>query len=452
MPYIPVSIPGHSPLICRLISNFTVAPPISQCISLYQLFIKLPHHITAFLHLLAFLTALHLGQLKMFGLQFLSYPSCIEPPAAIWKRLDLMLQTPQYRCLEQVAVLETGVDTGSHTVTWVDIYPDSPYDPVACRRKMAELLPLTHSRHLLFYWDNPYGLPEQVPDRVGPFLPVEVAERIMDFIAGMEGRFVNKIWSEGASAALAACSLTCQDWKPRAQAHLFRAVKLYSAKHKDFISLLAQHPVLRPFIRTCTVQDTPSPPSKSPSLHNAPFQLLHMLPQLEHLQFRIGTFYPPPRIPFEACMRRSSSIVKLWLSKVAFHSVNDLRRMVSACRNMKDLQLFDCEWRGKPKVTVADLRQLTSVRPTKVRIIGQAEWIKDLRSASFLQWLAHSGALVSAETINLPRFIAGAGDMLAASQLVIHACRSTLDILYLYLSPDIDYDCCEFAFSQDLSS
>ena len=95
---------------------------------------------------------------------------------------------------------------------------------------------------------------------------------------------------------------------------------------------------------------------------------------------------------------------------------------------------------------------LTSVRLTEVRIYGEAEWIKDLRSASFLRWLAHSGALVSAETIRLPRFIAGAGDMLAASQSVIHACHSTLDTLALQLSPDIDYDCCEFGLQQDLSS
>ena len=452
MPSIRVGIPGHSLLIRSLISNFTVVPPISQCISLYLLYIKLPHHTTAFLHLLAFLTALHLGQLKVLELQFLSYPSCIEPPAATWQQLDLMLETPWYRCLEQVVVLEMGVDTGSHMFMWGDTYPDGPYDPVACRRKMAELLPLTHGRRRLFYWDDPYISPERVPDRVRSFLPVEVAERIMDFIAGLKGAYINMIWSEGASAALAACSLTCREWKPRAQAHLFRSVKLRSAKHKDFLSLLAQHPVLGPFVHTCTVCDTPSPPSKSPSLHNAPFQLLSMLPQLEHLQLSIGTFYPPPGIPFEACMHRSSSIVRLWLDRVAFYSVNYLRRMVTACRNMKDLRLLDCEWRGKPKATPTDLRSLTSVQLTEVRIVGQAEWIKDLRSASFLRWLAHSGALVSTETVHLPRFIAGAGDMLAASQSIIHACHSTLDILLLKLSPDIDYDCCELTFYQDLLS
>ena len=363
-----------------------------------------------------------------------------------------MLQEPRYRSLEQVAVLELGLDSGSCTVTWGDTYPDGPYDPVACRWKMAELLPLTHNRRLLFYWDNLYGSPERVPDRVGPFLPVEVAERIMDFIAGMESSSFNMIWSEGAPAALSACSLACRDWRPRAQAHLMRSVKLSSAKCKDFLSLLAQHPALGPFICTCTVYDTPSPPSKSPSLHNAPFQLLSMLPRLEHLQFLVGTFYPPPGIAFEACMRRSLSIVRLWLDQVAFHSVNDLRRMVSACGNMEDLRLFYCEWRGKPKATVADLRSLTSVRLTEVRIFGEAEWIKDLRSASFLQWLAHSGALVSTKTMYLPRFIAGAGDILVASELAIQACHNTLATLTLVVSPDIDYDCCEFAFNQDLSS
>ena len=429
-----------------------MALPISQCKSLYQLFITLPHYTSAFLHLIAFLAALHPRQLRALELQFLSHPSCIEPPAATWERLDLMLQTPQYRCLERVAVLEIGTDTGSRTLTWGDVYSRSPYDPVACRRKMAELLPLTHGRRLLFYRNNPYSSPERVPDCVRPFLPVEVAERIMDFIAGMEDRYINLICSEGVPETLAACSLTCQEWKPRAQAHLFRAVKLSSARHKDFLSLLAQHPALGPFIRTCTVKDTPSPPSKSPSLHNAPFQLLSVLPRLEHLQFYVGTFYPPPRIPFDACMRRSSSIVGLWLDKVAFYSVNDLRRMVTACRNMKELRLFYCEWRGKPKVTVAHLCSLTSVRLTEVMVVGEAEWIKDLRSTSFLQWLAHSGALVSAETIYLPCFITGAGDMLAASQSAIHACRSTLAALTLQLSPDIDYDWCEFAFNQDLSS
>ena len=228
-------------------------------------------------------------------------------------------------------------------------------------------------------------------------------------------------------------------------------MKLSSASHNDFLSLLAQHPALGPFIRTCTVWDTPSPPSKSPSLHNAPFQLLRALSRLEHLQFYVGTFYPPPGIPFEACMRRSSSIVRLWLDRVAFYSVNDLRRMVAACRDMKELRLFFCEWRGKSKTTVTDLRSLTSARLTEATIYGEAEWIKDLRSASFLRWLAHSGALASAEIIHLPRVIAGAGDMLAASQSIIQACRSTLATLTLELSPDIDYDCCEFTFNQGFS-
>ena len=188
-----MSIPGHSPLTRRLIGNFTVAPSISQCISLYQLVILLPHHITPFPHLIAFLTALHLRQLRMLELQFRSYPPCVESCVATWERLDLMLQTPQYRRLERVAVLEIGVDTGSRTFIWGNVYSDSPYDPVACRQKMAELLPLTHGQRLLFYWDDLYGSPERVPSRVRPFLPVEVAERIMDFIAGMAESSINTI-------------------------------------------------------------------------------------------------------------------------------------------------------------------------------------------------------------------------------------------------------------------
>ena len=451
-----MSIPqDHSPLIRRLISDFTVALPISQCISLYQLFVKLPYHITTFLHLTAFLTVLHLGQLKVLDLQFLSHPSCIEPPAATWEQLDLMLQTPRYQCLEQLAVSEIGVDTvtRSHMFTWGDDYSHSPYDSVACHRKMAELLPLTHGRRLLFYWNDPYSLPERVPDCVTPFLPIEVAERIMDFVAGTKTPFIDAIWPNGVADTLVACSLTCRDWRPRAQTHLFRAVSLSSTKYeqcniKNFQSLLAQHPALSPFIRTCTVRDTPSPPAKSPSLHNTPFQLLSMLPQLKHLRLFTGTFYPPPSIAFDACMRRSSSIARLWIHKVAFYSVKDLRQMINGCWNLKELQLWDCMWHGKPKPTVTSLRLPTSVRLAEAAVFGEAEWIKDPRSTAFLQWLVRSGALVSAEVIDLPRFIAGAGDMLAATQSVIHACRSTLTRLQLLLSPNVDYNCCEFTFNR----
>ena len=384
----------------------------------------------------------------MLELQFLSYPSCIGPPAATWGQLDLMQQRPQYRCLERVAVLESSVGTESRTVTWGDIYPDGPYDPIVCRGKMARLLPLTHGRRILFYWDNPYGRPEQVPEHVRLSLPVEIAERIIDFVAGTEAPVSNIIWSSGVPDTLAACSRTCRDWRPRAQAHLFRVVSLTCAQHGDcnvrnFLSLLAKHLALGPFIRTCTAYDTPSPPAKSPSLHNAPFQLLRTLPKLEHLQFSTGAFYPPPGVAFDACMRRSSSIVKLWIQEVAFYSVNDLRRMISACRNVKELQLKGCAWRGKPKATVTGLRLRTSVRLTDVTIFGEAEWTEDPRSTAFLQWLVHSGALVSTEELYLPRFFPAAGDMLAASQLVIGTCQNTLTCLTLRMSPDVDYNSCE---------
>lgn len=279
---------------------------------------------------------------------------------------------------------------------------------------------------------------------------MEIAERIMDFIAGTETVLINQTWAEGVPATLAACSLTCRAWRPRAQAHLFRDVALSSAEHyhcniSGFLSLLANHPALGPFIRTCTVYDTPSPPAKSPSLHNAPFQLLQMLPQLEHLRFKVGTFYPPPGIALDACIRRSSSIVKLWLEKVAFYSVNDLRRIINACRNMRELQVMWCTWRGNSKSTVIRPRLPTPVRLESVLIDGEAEWLKDPRSASFLQWLAHSGALISANSVDLPRFIANASNMLAASHSVIHACRSTLTTLCLMFSPDrLDYNLCEF--------
>ena len=433
---------------------------LSQCTSLSRLSIALPHDITAFFGLILFLVTLFPGQLSTLDLQLLSYPSCIGPPATAWELLDTTLQAPEYHHLEVVAILAAGVFTKSHTAVWGDIYPYGRYDPVAYRRKIAELLPLVHDRRILFYSNEsngPYGHTERVPGRVRPFLPVEVAERIMDFVAGAETPQAGNIWVEGVPATLVACSLTCRNWRPRAQAHLFRAVALSSTKYEQcnitgFRSLLANHPALGPFIRACTVRDTPSPPAKSPSLHNAPFQLPSMLPQLEHLRLSVGTFYPPPGIAFDACMRRSSSIVGLSLEQVAFYSVNDLRRMVNACRNVTSFRLSNCLWRGKSRPAVAGLRLLTSVRLTEVEVLGEAEWIMDLRSTTFLQWLAHSGALLSAKTIHLPHFIAGAGDMLAASQSALHACHSTLSALHLKLSPDIDYDCCEFTLSQNLLS
>ena len=440
--------------------NHAVVRPLSQCYFIPHLSIKLPYQIVAFRHLTSFLAALRFRGAGTLDLQFRTYPSCVEPPAGKWKQLDQILQTCMYRRhLNKVTVMEMDLTTSPREFIWGDrTYPGHRYDPVACRRKMAELLPLTHGRRLLHYRNSPYNYtPERVPDRVRPFLPVEIAERIMDFVAGMKTGSVNLIWPQGVPATLAACSLTCRDWRPRAQAHLFRVVTLSSVQRQrcnisGFLSLLAIHPALGPFVRTCTVRDIPSPPAKSPSLHTTPFQLLRMLPQIEHLRLRAGTFYPPPGVAFDACMRRSSSIVKLWIDRVAFYSVNDLRRMINACRSLKNLQLNHCMWHGKPKAAVTGLGLLTSVRLAEVRVFGEAEWIMDPRSANFLQWLVHSGALVSAREVRFPRLVAGAGDILAASRSVIHACCDTLAVLYLLLTPGVDYDCCEFAFNWDLSS
>lgn len=421
-----------------------MALSISRCTSLHSIFIRIPYHATAFSHFLTFLAALYRMPLYHLDLQFLSHSSCVEPPRALWERLDSSLQTVWRQRLQRFTVSEIPVNTGSSAVVWGDTYPYGRYDPVACRLKMAELLPLMHGGRLLFYWDDPHGDPQRVPDRINPFLPVVIAEHIMDFISGTEIFTLDKIWPDGIPATLAACSLTCREWRPRAQAHLFQVVSLTCAQHdahniRGFLSLLAKHPALGSFIRTCTVYVTASP--KPSPLHNAPFRLLGALSRLEHFRFLNGTFYPPPRIPFNAYMCQSSSIIRLSITNVAFYSGKDLRRIINACRNMKELWVTHCLWRGNPKATISCLYPTTSVRlAMAVLTAGEAEWIKDPRSTDFLEWLAHSGALVSTEDIYLPRFISGAGSMLVASQSVIHTCRSTLTTVRLSLSLDIDYN------------
>ncbi|GJE92534.1 hypothetical protein PsYK624_086880 [Phanerochaete sordida] len=371
------------------------------------------------------------------------------PSSANWKMLDDILQIPPYLGLERITVSGFPIYPGSpHALLSGNLHAYRERDAVADQQAIAKLLPITHNRRALHHWDHPDGTPTRSPARVDAFMPTEVCERIIDLVANAPGEYyVGIVWPEDVQATLAACSLTCRAWRARAQAYLFRALILAGdeAALGRFRRLLTRNPMLSPFVRTCTLYSAPSSPSSA--LHIAPLSLSPMLPDVESLRILNGTLHIPPRAPFGPCMRRLSSVVQLMLIQVTLPSLADLRRVVCACRQVKELVIMGCEWPHTPatrtshsaRSTCGRSGPRTQVRLTKIALDFPTECAGDPRVVRFLQWLAGSGVMSSAEHISVYPMAVASTELLKAVGAFVCAASRTLEGLYVSMTPTVDF-------------
>ena len=104
-----------------------------------------------------------------------------------------------------------------------------------------------------------------------PRLPIEVCERIIDWVAAApEFDNLYKLYEDDfALATLRSCSLTCRSWTPRTRLHLFRILRVRCSPNTEgdingVCSLLANNPALTSFVTTLIARPIPDKPS---SLH-----------------------------------------------------------------------------------------------------------------------------------------------------------------------------------------
>ena len=275
-----------------------------------------------------------------------------------------------------------------------------------------------------------------------PRLPVEVSERIIDWVAALPpAEWYHTLYNDTqALETLRACALTCRAWTPRAQLHMFRALRIKCTPNvpgdiNDFRSLLARVPALATSVSTVVAISAAYRPS---TLHTIPLLLPQLVPRLSYLRLAYGLFYPPPGV-FPS-MRRFISVTRLMLWEVTFHSVHDLRRTVNAFRALQTLEISYISWHESLSPTNTLYQALSypasAVRLRDVLIIAGNTWLRDPRSVQFVLWLAKSGALSSLTALRLDSAMILDAGMLAAVEMAIYAAAGAVEEMLLTVGPE----------------
>lgn len=275
-----------------------------------------------------------------------------------------------------------------------------------------------------------------------PILPTELCEYIIDYVADEDvGTVRFQLWEDDVRNTLRACALTCRAWTPRAQLHLFRFLGVVCAPGSRrsldaLVALLSRNSALQTYVESLSAYIGDD---KTTTWRRLPAVLPRVLLGLRHLRLAEGHLYTPPGHAFELSLRRLTSVTRLVLYKLAFHSPVDLRRSVSAMHGLQSLVVSWPSWHAPCRFPPPPHFPRCRVRLHDVRIGAEAAWLRDPRAVYFVQWLARSGAVESLCELALQQMMVLDGGMLAAVESVLEASKNTLEVLALSLGPDIDF-------------
>ena len=287
-----------------------------------------------------------------------------------------------------------------------------------------------------------------IQPRSSPQLPIEICERIIDWIAAAPQEEYDSLFGipfEDLNAweTLRACALTCRAWTPRARLHMqVPTVRIKCSPGADgdiddFKSLLTRVPTLASFVRAVIAEPIVDRPS---TFHTIPLVLPQLLSGLHLLQLTNGPFHPAPRtVPR---MRRLTSLYILILQKVSFHSPNDLRRIINAFGELQRLEILDPSWRSSSLTDDTPSRVLhcprSAIRLGTLQIGAQSAWLLDNRSVKFVEWLGASRILSSLENLFLERMMILDPKMLASVDIVLRNIVNSVLVLQLMFGPEVD--------------
>lgn len=166
------------------------------------------------------------------------------------------------------------------------------------------------------------------PASSGPQLPVEVCERIIDFVAGMNLHFI--LWGDHEMrSALRACALTCRSWVPRSRFHLFESITVRSSSDLDaIVGRLRASPVLWDRVEELII-DVRTVPAPHWWMFCLPVRLAPMLRKLRWLTFD-SIDLSIPHENFYKGLLLWRGIENLHLTDVQYTQHSQLARLISA--------------------------------------------------------------------------------------------------------------------------
>lgn len=210
--------------------------------------------------------------------------------------------------------------------------------------------------HLNSHWHSdtgtaPVSLMAHHPNKSSR-VPVEIAERIIDFLANDDESLDKQ--------SLFACALTCSSWLPRSRYHLFHDVQIFNSRQLNSLRwALDSAPGLKYHIRelhlfTSQPLATPVAPSRrllsaetdapNPDIIVSALTVLAAYAiQIHRLKIEWGSVLEPLtssfhlRLPVLGAVHQYSNVRELALSSVVYQSSSDLARFLLAFPSLRNL-------------------------------------------------------------------------------------------------------------------
>ncbi|PCH37694.1 hypothetical protein WOLCODRAFT_95650 [Wolfiporia cocos MD-104 SS10] len=160
---------------------------------------------------------------------------------------------------------------------------------------------------------------------------------------------IDHLWDD--PKALTACALTCRDWVPSSRLHLFRTVRIQSAKHcARFAALLADRPEIAPCVRRFTISaeyagiDSHGEPKEDDEWVDNVADIVPLLVNVSTVglsRVRWGVLQPKTQDVLKRMFRR---VHTLFLFEVRFLASADVITFLSAFPVLNELYFHGVSW------------------------------------------------------------------------------------------------------------
>ncbi len=162
-----------------------------------------------------------------------------------------------------------------------------------------------------------------------PYIPLEVAESIIDQLGG-----------QGGFDSLRSCALTCRGWNRHARYHLVAAIRIQS--REDLYSIrdyFASNPRLASLVRSLSM--SPTWVEKRCHLEVLPVDLLNRLPDIQRYSI-VGPYQADNFVSFHATtlmhIKTYLHVEELYLENLKFRTRAELARVLIALPRLRRLE------------------------------------------------------------------------------------------------------------------
>ena len=160
---------------------------------------------------------------------------------------------------------------------------------------------------------------------------------------------------------------------------------------------------------------------------------------MHDLRIGFGRVDPPSGI-FPS-LRHFSSVTRLTLNYVSFHSITDIRRTISSLAALNYLSLSRLRWSiVEPPQRIPTGFPPSNVRLSTLQIVAEGRaWLLDSRSVYLIEWFGRSGVASRLRFLFAWAMMILDTRMLAAVVSIIDAAKETLEEIGPEFGPEVPF-------------